>query len=1087
MAGGKTGASPMGNFLQIALGKIIGTKNERELKRLGGRVWEINALEPEMQQLKDSDFPLRSNRLKERIANGEPLQDLLPEAFALCREAGRRTLNMRHFDVQLIGGMVLHEGKIAEMKTGEGKTLVATLPVYLNALEGKGVHVVTVNDYLANRDAGWMGPIYRLLGLSVGVIVHDLEDDERRAAYGSDVTYGTNNEFGFDNLRDNMKLDLADYVQRAHHFAIVDEVDSILIDEARTPLIISGSSDESTDKYYRIDKVIPRLQSGTDFEVDEKLRQATFTESGNAKAEKMLGLENLYDPGNMEYVHHLQQALKAHTLFKLDRDYVVKEGEVIIVDEFTGRLMPGRRWSDGLHQAIEAKEGVKIEKENQTLATITFQNYFRMYKKLAGMTGTAETEAAEFEKIYNLEIVVVPTNKLLIRHEFPDLVYRTEGEKFNAAIEEIKEYHLRGQPVLVGSIAIEKSERLSAALRKSGVAPVRLQELAREAGLEGPKLRIWAEQLAGSHHGSAVEWLVRAGVPATTVQKMLNEDRYKSVLAGGNGTRHAFLQAILRRTPKDYHAHQLPSVDDAAAERIVELFKYTGEKYLPVLDYLIEIRCPLARLVEVLGMKEIRHNILNAKQHEREAQIVAQAGREGAATVSTNMAGRGTDILLGGNPESMAREEFRKSPEKYREQGINPEPPDRPPEGSADEIYQAYVQEYSEWREKWNGFVSRFKTVTDVEHDRVVELGGLHILGTERHEARRIDNQLRGRAGRQGDPGSSRFYLSLEDDLMRIFAKEWVSNFMQRLGMEEGVAIESRMISKRIQAAQKAVEAQNFESRKHLLEYDDVMNKQRETIYGLRRQLLEGQEQKEFVLEACDRMVDWLVTEFCPKEKHADEWNVNGLRTEFWGRLGIDLRQFEFKKYEPKTLGQLTEELKHMARERYEEREGVWGPDRMRFHERMIMLQVVDAQWKDHLLTMDHLKEGIGLRGYGQRDPLVEYKRESFDMFENMMDRIEDETLRYLFLMKTPEEQEEMIRQYQRRKRREQAEMQMVGGGGGEKPKQVIRREKIGRNDPCPCGSGKKYKKCHGAPNAPVAGGQKPAASGKPAGPPPGS
>ena len=1077
----------MGNYLQLVLGKVIGTKNERELKRLAERVEEMNALEAEMQLLKDSDFPSRTKQFKERIANGEPLDNILPEAFALCREAGRRTLNMRHFDVQLIGGMVLHEGKIAEMKTGEGKTLVATLPVYLNALEGKGVHVVTVNDYLANRDAGWMGPIYRLLGLSVGVIVHDLDDDERRAAYKCDVTYGTNNEFGFDYLRDNMKFDLADYVQRPHHYAIVDEVDSILIDEARTPLIISGSSDESTDKYYKIDKVIPRLEPGADFEVDEKMRQATFTESGNVKAEKLLGLENLYDPANMEFVHHLQQALKAHTLFKLDRDYVVKEGEVIIVDEFTGRLMPGRRWSDGLHQAIEAKEGVKIEKENQTLATITFQNYFRMYKKLAGMTGTAETEAAEFEKIYNLEIVVVPTNKTLIRHEFPDLVYRTEREKFNAAIEEIKEYHLRGQPVLVGSIAIEKSERLSAALKKSGVAPARLQELAREAGLEGPKLRIWAERLAESH-GPAVEWMVRAGVPATTVQKMLKDDRYKSMLAGVNGTRRAFLQAILKRAPKDYHAHQLPPVDDAYAERIVALLQSADEKHLAVLDYLIEIRSPLTRLVEVLGMKEIKHNILNAKQHEREAQIVAQAGREGAVTVSTNMAGRGTDILLGGNPEAMAREEFRKSPEKYREQGINPEPPERPPEGSPDEIYRAYVEEYSQWREKWNGFISHFKTVTDVEHERVVELGGLHILCTERHEARRIDNQLRGRAGRQGDPGSSRFYLSLQDDLMRIFAKDWVSGFMQKLGMEEGTAIESRMISKRIEAAQKAVEAQNFESRKHLLEYDDVMNKQRETIYGLRRQLLEGQEQKEFVLEACDRMVDWLVSQFCPKAQHADQWNINGLRTEFWGRLGIDLRQYDLKKFDPKSLDQLTEDLRRQAREKYEEREQVWGPDRMRFHERMIMLQVVDGQWKDHLLTMDHLKEGIGLRGYGQRDPLVEYKRESFDMFEGLMDRVEDETLRYLFLMKTPEEQEEMIRQYQRRKRREQAEMQMVGGGIAEKPQQVIRREKIGRNDPCPCGSGKKYKKCHGAP-VPVAaaGAGKAAGSGKPAGPPPDS
>jgi preprotein translocase subunit SecA len=1080
----------MGNFLQLALGKVIGTKNERELKRLSEHIEEINALESEMQLLKDSDFPLRTKQFKERIANGEPLEHLLPEAFALCREAGRRTINMRHFDVQLIGGMVLHEGKIAEMKTGEGKTLVATLPVYLNALEGKGVHVVTVNDYLAKRDAGWMGPIYRLLGLSVGVIVHDLDDDERRAAYQSDVTYGTNNEFGFDYLRDNMKFDLADYVQREHHYAIVDEVDSILIDEARTPLIISGSSDESTDKYYRIDKVIPRLEPGTDFEVDEKTRQATFTESGNAKAEKALGLENLYDPVNTEFVHHLQQALKAHTLFKLDRDYVVKDGEVIIVDEFTGRLMPGRRWSDGLHQAIEAKEGVKIEKENQTLATITFQNYFRMYGKLAGMTGTAETEAAEFEKIYNLEIVVIPTNKELIRHEFPDVVYRTEREKFNAAIEEIKEYHLRGQPVLVGSIAIEKSERLSAALKKSGVAPARLQEIAREAGLEGPKLRIWAERLAESH-GPAAEWMVRAGVPATTIQKMLEDDRYKSMRAGADGARRAFLQAILKRAPKDYHAHQLPPVDDGHAERIVQLLENAEEKHLAVLDYLIEIRSPLARLVEVLGMKEIKHNVLNAKQHEREAQIVAQAGREGAVTVSTNMAGRGTDILLGGNPEAMAREEFRKSPDKYREQRINPEPPDRPPEGSPKEVYQAYVDEYSEWREKWNEFMSLFKTVTDVEHERVVELGGLHILGTERHEARRIDNQLRGRAGRQGDPGSSRFYLSLQDDLMRIFAKDWVSNFMQRLGMEEGVAIESRMISKRIEAAQKAVEAQNFESRKHLLEYDDVMNKQRETIYGLRRQLLEGkqlegQDQKEYVLGICDRMVDWLVGEFCPKAQHADQWNINGLRTEFWNRLGIDLRQLDVKKYNPKTVDQLADELKRLARQRYDEREAVWGMERMRFHERMIMLQIVDAQWKDHLLTMDHLKEGIGLRGYGQRDPLVEYKRESYDLFEELMNRTEDETLRFLFLMKTPEEQEEMIRQYQRRKRREQAEMQMVGGGATEKPQQVIRRQKIGRNDPCPCGSGKKYKKCHGAPGSP-AGGQAPPASGKHAGPPPGS
>ncbi len=1073
----------MGNFVQIALGKVIGTKNERELKRLSARVGEINALEPEMRKLPDSEFPLRTAQFKERLANGESLDDILPEAFALCREAGRRTLNMRHFDVQLIGGMVLHEGRIAEMKTGEGKTLVATLPVYLNSLEGRGVHVVTVNDYLAKRDAAWMGPIYRLLGLSVGVIVHDLDDEERRYAYGCDVTYGTNNEFGFDYLRDNMKFDLADYVQRVHHYAIVDEVDSILIDEARTPLIISGSSDESTDKYYRADKVIPHLTTGTDFEVDEKHRQATLTESGVAKAEKALGLENLYDPANMEWIHGVYQALKAHTLFKLDRDYVVKSGEVIIVDEFTGRLMPGRRWSDGLHQAIEAKEGVKIEKENQTLATVTFQNYFRMYKKLAGMTGTAETEAAEFEKIYSLDVVIVPTNRALIRYEHADVVYRTEREKFNAVIEEIKEYHLRGQPVLVGTIAIEKSERLSAALKKAGVVPTQLQEAAKAAGLDGPKLRLWAERLAEQPFAEALAWMANNGVTASALKDILKRGRFQALTSGANGTRDAFFDALLKRARRGYPYTEPSPPADPVIPQFSALAKDTDEKTLPVLDYLVEVRCLPERLMEVLTLKEVRHNILNAKQHEREALIVAQTGRVGAVTVSTNMAGRGTDILLGGNPEFMAREEFRKFPDKYRQQGIDPEPPERPPEGSAEEIFNAYVESYSLWRQQWNDFVNRFKTVTDIEHDRVVTLGGLHILCTERHEARRIDNQLRGRAGRQGDPGSSRFYLSLEDDLLRIFAGERISSIMHKLGMEEGVPIESRMITKRIEAAQKAVEAQNFESRKHLLEYDDVMNKQRETIYGLRRQLLEGTDQKEYIIDSCDRIADWLVGEFCHKDQHADQWNIKGLQAEVWGRFGMDIRQKDLP-YDPKRLDELTDELKNLVGKRYEEREEVWGAERMRLHERMIMLQVVDIQWKDHLLAMDHLKEGIGLRGYGQRDPLVEYKRESFDMFEAMMDRIEDETLRYLFLMRTPEEEEEMIRQYQRRKRREQAEMQMVGSGAAmEKPQQVIRREKIGRNDPCPCGSGKKYKKCHGAaappPSTPPAGGRPAAPVGR--------
>ena len=1068
----------MGNTFQYVLGKIIGTKNEREIKRLSARLDSINTLEPEMQKLADAEFPLRTARLKERVTGATPVDEVLPEAFALCREAGRRTLAMRHFDVQLIGGMALHEGTIAEMKTGEGKTLVATLPVYLNSLGGKGVHVVTVNDYLAKRDAAWMGPIYKLLGLSVGVIVHDLSDAERRNAYGSDVTYGTNNEFGFDYLRDNMKFQLEDCVQREYHFAIVDEVDSILIDEARTPLIISGASEESTEKYYRINKVIPQLTSVEDYEIEEKHRQAMLTDAGNAKAEKILGLENLYDPVNIEYVHHLQQALRAHTLYKLDRDYVVKDGEVIIVDEFTGRLMPGRRWSDGLHQAVEAKEGVEIERENQTLATVTFQNYFRMYKKLAGMTGTAETEAAEFEKIYKLEVVIIPTNKKLIRHEHPDVVYRTEREKFNAVIEEIKEYHLRGQPVLVGTIAIEKSEKLSAVLRKAGALPKMLLDLSKAAGLEGPKLGIWVGKLA-AQHSLAIEWLIRGGVTASDVKKTLGERKFQAFVSGAITKRHRdeFLAALIDRGAENYARLAPPVIEESLAEPIVKLVSSTDEKSIPLLDYLLAIQCRPARLLEVMEEREAKHNILNAKQHEREALIVAQAGRVGSVTVSTNMAGRGTDILLGGNPEFMAREEFRRIPEKYRGEGVDPEPPARPPAGASDEIFQKYVDDYSRWRTTWLDFVARFKGTTDPEHDQVIELGGLHILGTERHEARRIDNQLRGRAGRQGDPGSSRFFLSLEDDLLRIFAGERISKIMHKLGMEEGVPIESKLISKRIEAAQRTVEAQNFESRKHLLEYDDVMNKQRETVYGLRRQSLEGVDQKAYLLEAAQRTVTWLIETHCPREQRADEWDTKTLYTESWRRFGIDLREQNLQ-FDTRMRDQVTESLNALVRERYDDREKVWGAERMREHERMIMLQIVDTQWKDHLLTMDHLKEGIGLRGYSQRDPLVEYKKESFALFEAMMDRVEDETLRVLFLLRTPDEEEALIREYQRRKRREQAQMQFISSGADTKPQQVIRKEKVGRNDPCPCGSGKKYKKCHGAGGPPPApaGGARPSA-----------
>ncbi len=995
-------------MINTVIAKVFGTKNEREVKRLMPVVQQINAMEPEMKALSDAELRGKTDQFRQRIqerlariadepqaepdrvkqieterntALKEVLDEILPEAFAVVREAGRRVLNMRHFDVQLIGGMVLHQGKIAEMKTGEGKTLVATLPVYLNALSGRGVHVVTVNDYLAKRDSEWMGNIYRFLGLSVGVIVHELDDDERREAYGADVTYGTNNEFGFDYLRDNMKFDLRECVQRGHNFAIVDEVDSILIDEARTPLIISGSSEESTDKYFRVNRIIPRLERGEeidvapgepkkltgDFVVDEKHKTITVTDEGWEKVEGLLGIGNIADPENWDLKHHVETAIKAHALYRRDVEYVVKDGEVIIVDEFTGRMMPGRRWSDGLHQAIEAKEGVKIERENQTLATITFQNYFRMYKKLAGMTGTAETEAAEFDKIYKLEVVVIPTNRPLLRVENPDIVYRTEKEKYFASADEIAQLNAKGQPVLVGTTSIEKSERLS----------------------------------------------------------------------------------------------------------------------------------------EILKRKGIRHVVLNAKYHEREAEIVAQAGRKGAVTIATNMAGRGTDILLGGNPEFMAKQECLKKgiaqPLRAAQGRIGSDVAD-----GKSTVFYYNGNEYVAPVEQWEEIFARYKAQTDREHDEVVQLGGLHILGTERHEARRIDNQLRGRAGRQGDPGSSRFYLSLEDDLMRIFAKEWVSNLLQRLGMEEGVPIESRMITRRIEAAQKAVEAQNFEARKHLLEYDDVMNKQREAVYGLRRQLLEGVDQKELILEDyVSGILGELLDRFCDVKAHPENWDIKGLKDEIFTRFGVDIlaEGVEADKLNRQELG---DAIFYKLKERYEAKEALIGPEAMRYHERMIMLSVLDQQWKDHLLNMDHLKEGIGLRGYGQHDPLVEYKRESFDMFEAMMQRFQEDTVRYLYLMQVlgrgdtavampaaadrgPEAEsakaafapgggngrpsravattvDEIEAEFQRKKKRELEQARMAGSGEYQPVQQVVRGgAKVGRNDPCPCGSGKKYKKCCGA------------------------
>ncbi|HLA78228.1 MAG TPA: preprotein translocase subunit SecA [Vicinamibacteria bacterium] len=1065
-------------MLNAILTKIIGTRNERELKAIRPIVRRIADLEASILPLTDNALRAKTAEFRERLSQGASLDDLLPEAFAVVREVGRRVLNMRHFDVQLIGGLTLHRGTIAEMKTGEGKTLVATLPAYLNALTGKGVHVVTVNDYLAKRDSDWMGRIFRFLGLTVGVIQHHLDDAERQIAYRADITYGTNNEFGFDYLRDNMKFDLGSYVQRGHHFAIVDEVDSILIDEARTPLIISGPAEESTDKYYRINAIIPKLVPGArisgdrkaeeraelektgDFIVDEKAKTVTLTEQGMAHVEKLLAVTNLWDPSNMDVLHHVNQGLRAHSLFQRDVDYVVKDGQVIIVDEFTGRLMPGRRWSDGLHQAVEAKEKVKIERENQTLATITFQNYFRMYKKLGGMTGTAETEAPEFDKIYKLEVLAIPTNRPLIRVENPDTVYRTEREKFEAVVAEIKTLHESGRPVLVGTISIEKSEHLSTLLKR----------------------------------------------------------------------------------------------------------------------------------------EDVKHVVLNAKYHEREAEIVAQAGRFGAVTIATNMAGRGTDIILGGVPDhrqkailveaeidwdtasaeqkaaaleqthsEMAREYKKALGDRKPDDAQRRElatryvgllaafAPDHPSIKASEDLavqlplLRAYLdairdlprptkekiaRSFYPQGEKPVDFLAAHPLkgsldqiaespelapiqafLNENERERVVALGGLHILATERHEARRIDNQLRGRAGRQGDPGSSRFYLSLEDDLMRIFGSDRISGLMLRLGMEEGVPIEHRMVTKSIERAQKQVEAQNFATRKHLLEYDDVMNKQREAIYGLRRRVLEGKDTRDHVIALADEVLEWYVDTHCPERADPESWSQEGMQGILKETFGIEVSLAELA-----SMGrsEMIQEFTRRIRARYQDKERAIGPELMLFHQRMIMLQIVDSQWKDHLYSLDHLKEGIGLRGYGQRDPLVEYKKESFSMFQDLMDRIDEEILKWIYLYQPvpvagPDLEDVGFdtapvrarrggpREHPSGARAQEPALSAAGSGGlalgGSRPLprnltmndpseapsafaraepkeaqggggsvQTVKREgkKVGRNDPCPCGSGKKYKKCHG-------------------------
>jgi preprotein translocase subunit SecA len=893
-------------MINTILTKIFGSQHARDVKKMLPIVAAVNEMEPQIKALSDEGLRAKTEEFRRQLADGTPLDDLIVPAFAVAREAAIRTLKMRPFDVQLMGGLVLHRGRIAEMKTGEGKTLMATLPVYLNALEGKGVHVVTVNDYLARRDSDWMGRIYRFLGLSVGVIQHDMSDAERKASYAADVTYGTNNELGFDYLRDNMKFDLESMVQRGHHYAIVDEVDSILIDEARTPLIISGPSEEATDKYYIIDRIIPRLVKGEeidegdgkksttgDFLVDEKGHSVSLTDEGVEKVEQMLGVRNLYEPDNMEILHGVNQALRAHALYQRDVDYLIKDGKVVIVDEFTGRMMQGRRWSDGLHQAVEAKEGVKIERENQTLATITFQNYFRMYKKLGGMTGTADTEASEFAQIYNLDVTVIPTNRPMVRDDRADLVYRSAREKWNAVVEEIRDCQQRGQPVLVGTVSIEKSEMLS---------------------------------------------------------KLLN------------------------RPPK------------------------------------------------------VNHVVLNAKYHEREASIVAQAGRKGAVTIATNMAGRGTDIVLGGNPEGLARAEAD---------------PETEPEAYAEAL-------------------ARYTEICARERDEVLAAGGLHILGTERHESRRIDNQLRGRSGRQGDPGSSRFYLSLEDDLMRIFGSDRIQGLMGKLGMEEGEAIEHRMVSGAIERAQKQVEGRNFEIRKHLLEYDDVMNKQREAIYKLRRDVLDGSEGREYVLEIAENLLDGLIETHCPDKVDPEEWDLSGLRTELLAFFNINTQDLNLDEL---GIDELRDTLWDIIEKRYSDKETRHTPEVLRNFEKAIMLHAVDVAWKDHLLALDHLKEGIGLRGYGQRDPLNEYKKESFDLFQEMKDRIEDDIVQKLFRYE-PVSEEQMAEQ---RRRREIAAPKIEFSAppkveGGNRPQPTVNKDaKVGRNDPCPCGSGKKYKKCHGA------------------------
>ncbi|MCZ6547190.1 MAG: preprotein translocase subunit SecA [Deltaproteobacteria bacterium] len=1149
--------------------KIVGTKNERELKRISPLVERVNALEPQCEKLTDAELRAKTDEFKKRLADGASLDDLIPETFAAVREASKRTIKLRHFDVQMIGGLVLHEGKIAEMKTGEGKTLAATLAFYLNALEGKGVHLITVNDYLARRDVQWMGPIYHLLGLSVASIVHDesylfdptymtkdyrylnLRPVSRQEAYLADITYGTNNEFGFDYLRDNMKFSWDEYVQRDLNFAIVDEVDNILIDEARTPLIISGPAEESTDKYYTIDRIIPKLQRGAviqgdptqeeraaieaqgDYTVDEKSRTSTLTETGVAKVERLLGIRNLYDPRHIDTVHHVNQALKAYSTFKRDVDYVIKEGEVIIVDEFTGRLMPGRRWSDGLHQAIEAKEGVHIREENQTLATITIQNYFRMYKKLAGMTGTADTEATEFKKIYKLDVLVVPTHKKMIRAEFPDVVYRSEGEKFNAVVEEIEACHHKGQPVLVGTISVEKSQHLARVLKKKGVRHNVLNAVNHEAEATviAQAGRFGAVTIATNMAGRGTDILLGGNPEFLARSDMENEwisraaklpfqgtKRYEDALRDLRETYEDEIKRAEERYQKDGQIHEQQrgealkksteihrhlrglsplrelrqEYEDVSTTELIESlhnFRSIPERYLEVktsletsvLDLGGEDNSKVRRAFEE-ARDALSESLERWQQADGEREELVEAMDERRRTYEEQLDEYEFAIaksVLSRGEHAQLVAEYDEARRAFEEAEVRCDEARRPYQEAiraAQSTYEAKRQEYGRAveeireqlekapdsnRQRFDEILEKYIKVCAEEKEKVIEAGGVHIIGTERHESRRIDNQLRGRSGRQGDPGSSRFYLSLEDDLMRIFGADRIQGIMNRLGMEEGVPIEHGLVTRAIENAQKKVEGHNFDIRKHLLEYDDVMNKQREVIYQQRREVLQGENLKEDVLAMGEAVGEEVVKRCVDENLSPSEWDINGLSESLF-------HQFNFRlQLRPEQLDGLTpERLQELILEEigkaYEAKDERIGAPLLRQLEKFIMLQTIDGLWKDHLLNMDHLKEGIGLRGYGQKNPLQEYQKEGFEMFEEMVQRIQESVVQKLFTIEIAQGEELEELEVQHRPRR----MVLSHGEGGEEKARVttVRRDssKVGRNDPCPCGSGKKYKRCHG-------------------------